>query len=511
MKKRVTITILIIVIIIGAILGVTAFVLNNNSNKSLSAAEYLDLGEKYLLELNYEQALVQFLLVIEIEPKNARAYIGAADAYIGLGDTDSAILILQQGLEELSDNAEIQAMLNELLPPEIPKPTNVQVAEAYLRILRNEGNPTHFDWGWVSDGVISVSVTDLNDDGVPELIYSRIVDGHRWDVLVYGFDELDLVELIRIEGIEHQVSAGGFAVHSLRGGGLITQGGNGGEANFESRYYIYRDLNLPPSERLFERTWTPGWMTDGDETSFIIDGVSMTEEQYASEERRFLSEREHFLTGDNFSSENADVLNVSMTYDEAIALLTTWLNNGADTGNDSQQNQDSSAWRQLYMDYINDNLDPHLDPKYSLFYVNDDNIPELFADYVMGAAGKVVATVFDDTLDMIHYSHYGISYIERGNLMLLSGGRMDWYFDYVYEIRDGKFVRLHTGEFGAEDNSRVEFDSNGNPIYLYFWNDTEMTEAEYKNMLSFAFDSSRATNLWNGYSYNEIMSILRSE
>ena len=39
--------------------------------QKLSAAEFLDLGEKYLAELNYEQAIVQFLGVIEVEPKNA--------------------------------------------------------------------------------------------------------------------------------------------------------------------------------------------------------------------------------------------------------------------------------------------------------------------------------------------------------------------------------------------------------------------------------------------------------
>ncbi|CDX04955.1 Prokaryotic membrane lipoprotein lipid attachment site profile [Desulfitobacterium hafniense] len=49
---------------------------------TLSAAELLDLGEKYLLELNYEQAVVCFTSVIEIEPKNVRAYVGRGNAYV---------------------------------------------------------------------------------------------------------------------------------------------------------------------------------------------------------------------------------------------------------------------------------------------------------------------------------------------------------------------------------------------------------------------------------------------
>jgi hypothetical protein len=82
--------------------------------KVLSASELLSLGEKYLLELDYEQAVVQFLNVIEIEPKNPRGYLGAAEAYIELGQTDKAIDVLSKGLSELPDNAEIAALLNDL-------------------------------------------------------------------------------------------------------------------------------------------------------------------------------------------------------------------------------------------------------------------------------------------------------------------------------------------------------------------------------------------------------------
>jgi len=68
-----------------------------------SASELLNLGERYLLDLNYEQAVAQFLAVIEIEPMNARAYIGAAEAYVALGRTDDAIAVLERGYEATGD------------------------------------------------------------------------------------------------------------------------------------------------------------------------------------------------------------------------------------------------------------------------------------------------------------------------------------------------------------------------------------------------------------------------
>ncbi|MCD7785508.1 MAG: tetratricopeptide repeat protein [Oscillospiraceae bacterium] len=78
-------------------------------------SSYLNLGEKYLTDLNYEQALVCFNKVIEVEPKNERAYLASAEAYVAMGDIDSAIEILEQGIETVDDPTKLQVMLMELL------------------------------------------------------------------------------------------------------------------------------------------------------------------------------------------------------------------------------------------------------------------------------------------------------------------------------------------------------------------------------------------------------------
>ena len=43
--------------------------------------ELYDLGEKYLLEENYEEAIVAFTSAIELDPKQAVVYVGRGDAY----------------------------------------------------------------------------------------------------------------------------------------------------------------------------------------------------------------------------------------------------------------------------------------------------------------------------------------------------------------------------------------------------------------------------------------------
>lgn len=46
--------------------------------------EQLDLGRRYLQELNYTEAIAAFTKAIEIDPRQVEAYVGRADAYVGL-------------------------------------------------------------------------------------------------------------------------------------------------------------------------------------------------------------------------------------------------------------------------------------------------------------------------------------------------------------------------------------------------------------------------------------------
>jgi len=83
-----------------------------SSEQLPNAAELLTQGEENLLRLNYEQALSLFLQAIEIEPADPRGYIGAADAYFGLGQVDQAASILRQGLAAIPGNSEIQSIID---------------------------------------------------------------------------------------------------------------------------------------------------------------------------------------------------------------------------------------------------------------------------------------------------------------------------------------------------------------------------------------------------------------
>ena len=112
----------IALILLFTILMLPLFSSCSRAKQPLTAEEHLSFGEKYLLELNYEQALVHFLAVIEIEPMNSRGYTGTAEAYIGLDDTDSAVTILRDGLRVLPDDVVIRDALDKLLSVSIDLP-----------------------------------------------------------------------------------------------------------------------------------------------------------------------------------------------------------------------------------------------------------------------------------------------------------------------------------------------------------------------------------------------------
>ena len=71
-------------------------------------------AQKYLAELDYQQAIIEFNKILEIDPMNVDAYIGLADAYLQAGDVDSAIRALQQGYERTTSN-EIKQKLKALV------------------------------------------------------------------------------------------------------------------------------------------------------------------------------------------------------------------------------------------------------------------------------------------------------------------------------------------------------------------------------------------------------------
>ena len=66
-------------------------VLTACGSKAAMAADKIELGQKYLTELNYTEAIASFTEAIKLDPNNIQAYMGRAEAYLALGEYDKAL------------------------------------------------------------------------------------------------------------------------------------------------------------------------------------------------------------------------------------------------------------------------------------------------------------------------------------------------------------------------------------------------------------------------------------
>lgn len=103
MKTKLKIIIPIIVAVAAVIIAAVCIKFNTNENYSLEAI--MSTAQQYLTEQKYEQAIAEFEKVIQIDPRNVDAYIGIAQAYELIGDTEKALEWLQKGFDITGDPA----------------------------------------------------------------------------------------------------------------------------------------------------------------------------------------------------------------------------------------------------------------------------------------------------------------------------------------------------------------------------------------------------------------------
>lgn len=98
--------------ILAILAGITAC--GNNADtqsepNALTWQEQYDLGIRYLSEGNYEEAIIAFTAAIEIDPKQALAYVGRGDAYVTSGETKENLAAAQADYEKAIELDETNA------------------------------------------------------------------------------------------------------------------------------------------------------------------------------------------------------------------------------------------------------------------------------------------------------------------------------------------------------------------------------------------------------------------
>lgn len=74
-----------------AVIVLVAVLLTSCGSKAATATDKIKLGQKYLTELNYTEAIASFTEAIKLDPNNIQAYMGRVEAYLALGEYDKAL------------------------------------------------------------------------------------------------------------------------------------------------------------------------------------------------------------------------------------------------------------------------------------------------------------------------------------------------------------------------------------------------------------------------------------
>ena len=91
-KRIITIAAVLIAVITASIIGTVAI----QATPANRVKRQLRLAQKYLNELNYEQAVLAYKEAISIDPKCEQAYFAIADIYIKTNEEEKAVEILEQ-------------------------------------------------------------------------------------------------------------------------------------------------------------------------------------------------------------------------------------------------------------------------------------------------------------------------------------------------------------------------------------------------------------------------------
>lgn len=114
---------------IAIILVLVAILLISVQSDEKKLNDLLNLGEKYLDEMQYESAIAVFDEAIAIEPKCAAAYMGKAKAQYALELYEDAVDTLREGIEKVEEPAELETFLQQILN-ELPAKDKVELETA---------------------------------------------------------------------------------------------------------------------------------------------------------------------------------------------------------------------------------------------------------------------------------------------------------------------------------------------------------------------------------------------
>lgn len=169
----------------------------------------------------------------------------------------------------------------------------------------------------------------------------------------------------------------------------------------------------------------------------------------------------------------------------------------------------NDKWKSAYVAHINYTKPSEVDVTemftYSLIYLDDDDIPELFISTGSSLGGERVLTYHNgDVIEQILYDA-GSCYIPRTGLIDNGHGRMGYYGDVILKLQDHEFKVLVEGTFIEE------YDGDGETKSITCeWNGRDCSPEEYKSSVEKLFPLKSGIRPERWYNKSEMLSLLET-
>ena len=364
----------------------------------------------------------------------------------------------------------------------------------------------------IEPGLLGAALMDLNFDNIPELIVVG-AGGSMGNVYIAAYDLESGAKLCVLSPTPHYQEWNNvyFCVHRNNDGSYILV--NKGSLRFELEWYqITSKLTADfKYDVLFEEVKA----YDGS-SRYYCGGNEVDKAEFEKQKEHFkddykaLTETQlkivywdsiEFETKSEAISKMADKL---VNSEQQFIRFDTTLSTG-----DKTEEEILADCEKAYLEFLKDKKESYR--LFSLVFIDDDDIPELYLSGVSEAEGDMICSYKNGVVVYQLLSRIGGGkYVERSGNIINQNGHMGLYYDNVYKLSENGFSQI----LNARYTERYEHIGNEeyNTYREYFIDNTTVSENDYNNAVRSAFDLSKAISLYeNAVSYNTIIGQLHGD
>ena len=135
------------------------------------------------------------------------------------------------------------------------------------------------------------------------------------------------------------------------------------------------------------------------------------------------------------------------------------------------------------------------DFRYALVYIDNDDVPELYAMGAIEADGDLICAYKNGSLIEQHLArNAGGKYVEKSGIMINQNGHMGRYYDVVYRLDETGFSQILEASY-TERYEPLENDDYA-IINEYFIDGKPVSKNEYDDAIHHAVDLSKTTKFY---------------